>query len=130
MKRSLAHFAVAMGGTLVGMDSAFGAVSTDSRSLNAGDLFVALVGPNFDGHAFVAAAAERGAVAAVVSRRVAGSLIGGIAETQEMLDFCGKHNIDSDIELTPIQKVNEAYERVIKSDVRYRFVIDMASLKV
>lgn len=61
-------------------------------------------------------------------RSLAGSAIGGIAETQEMLDFCGKHNIVSDIEVTPIQKVNEAYERVLKSDVRYRFVIDMASL--
>lgn len=61
-------------------------------------------------------------------RSLAGSAIGGIAETQEMLDFCGKHNITSDIELIPIQKVNEAYERVLKSDVRYRFVIDMASL--
>jgi alcohol dehydrogenase (NADP+) len=62
-------------------------------------------------------------------RSLAGSMIGGIAETQEMLDFCGKHNIVCDIELTPIQKVNEAYERILKSDVRYRFVIDMASLK-
>jgi alcohol dehydrogenase (NADP+) len=61
-------------------------------------------------------------------RSLAGSAIGGIAETQEMLDFCGKHNIASDIEVIPIQKVNEAYERVLKSDVRYRFVIDMASL--
>ncbi len=61
-------------------------------------------------------------------RSLAGSLIGGIAETQEMLNFCGKHNIACDIELIPIQKVNEAYERVIKSDVRYRFVIDMKSL--
>jgi len=61
-------------------------------------------------------------------RSLAGSAIGGIAETQEMLDFCGKHNITSDIELIPIQKVNEAYERVLKSDVRYRFVIDIASL--
>jgi alcohol dehydrogenase (NADP+) len=58
-----------------------------------------------------------------------GSLIGGIKETQEMLDFCGEHNIVSEIELIPIQKVNEAYERLIKSDVKYRFVIDMASLK-
>lgn len=58
-----------------------------------------------------------------------GSLIGGIKETQEMLDFCGEHNITSDIELIPIQKINEAYERLIKSDVKYRFVIDMASLK-
>ncbi len=62
-------------------------------------------------------------------RSLAGSLIGGIAETQEMLDFCGKHNIMPDIELIPFQKVNEAYERVIKSDVRYRFVLDTASLK-
>lgn len=65
----------------------------------------------------------------IARRTVAGSLIGGIEETQEMLDFCAKHNIASDIELIPIQKVNEAYERVLKSDVRYRFVIDLASLK-
>lgn len=62
-------------------------------------------------------------------RSLAGSLIGGIKETQEMLDFCGKHQITSDIELIPIQDVNTAYERVLKSDVRYRFVIDMASLE-
>ncbi len=62
-------------------------------------------------------------------KSVAGSLIGGIKETQEMLDFCGAHNIACDIELIPIQKVNEAYERVLKSDVKFRFVIDMATLK-
>jgi uncharacterized zinc-type alcohol dehydrogenase-like protein len=62
-------------------------------------------------------------------RSIAGSLIGGIPETQEMLDFCGKHGITSDIELIPMQKINEAYERVIRSDVRYRFVIDMDSLR-
>lgn len=62
-------------------------------------------------------------------RQLAGSLIGGIAETQEMLDFCGEHNITSEIELIKIQQVNEAYERLLKSDVKYRFVIDMASLK-
>ncbi|HEY0283696.1 MAG TPA: NAD(P)-dependent alcohol dehydrogenase [Rhizomicrobium sp.] len=62
-------------------------------------------------------------------RSLAGSMIGGIKETQEMLDFCGKHDIVSDIELIPIQKVNEAYDRIVKSDVRYRFVIDLASLK-
>jgi uncharacterized zinc-type alcohol dehydrogenase-like protein len=62
-------------------------------------------------------------------RSLAGSVIGGIRETQEMLDFCGQHGITCDIELVPIQKVNEAYDRVLKSDVRYRFVIDMASLK-
>jgi uncharacterized zinc-type alcohol dehydrogenase-like protein len=59
---------------------------------------------------------------------LAGSGIGGIKETQEMLDFCGKHGIKSDIEVIPMKKINEAYERVIKSDVRYRFVIDMATL--
>ena len=61
-------------------------------------------------------------------RSLAGSQIGGIRETQEMLDFCGQHGIACDVEVIPIQKVNEAYERVLKSDVRYRFVIDMASL--
>jgi uncharacterized zinc-type alcohol dehydrogenase-like protein len=61
-------------------------------------------------------------------KSVAGSVIGGIAETQEMLDFCGKHNIVSEIELIKMQDINEAYERMLKSDVRYRFVIDMGSL--
>ncbi|MEH2166758.1 MAG: NAD(P)-dependent alcohol dehydrogenase [Nostoc sp.] len=60
---------------------------------------------------------------------LSGSNIGGIAETQEMLDFCGEHNITADVEVIPIQKVNEAYERLLKSDVKYRFSIDMASLK-
>jgi uncharacterized zinc-type alcohol dehydrogenase-like protein len=62
-------------------------------------------------------------------RQLAGSLIGGIPETQEMLDFCGQHGIASDIEVIPIQKINEAYDRMLRSDVKYRFVIDMASLK-
>jgi uncharacterized zinc-type alcohol dehydrogenase-like protein len=62
-------------------------------------------------------------------RSLSGSPIGGLAETQEMLDFCGKHNITADVEVIPIQKVNEAYERLLKSDVKYRFSIDMASLK-
>jgi len=62
-------------------------------------------------------------------KAVAGSLIGGIAATQEMLDFCGEHGITSDIEMIAIQNINEAYERMQKSDVKYRFVIDMASLK-
>ncbi len=62
-------------------------------------------------------------------RAVAGSLIGGIAETQELLDFCGKHNITSDIEIIKMQDINVAYERMLKSDVHYRFVIDMKSLK-
>lgn len=62
-------------------------------------------------------------------KSVAGSVIGGIAETQEMLDFCGKHNIVSDIEVIKMQDINASYERMLKSDVKYRFVIDMASLK-
>jgi len=71
-----------------------------------------------------------GAYPLIIARRnLAGSVIGGIRETQEMLDFCSKHNLSSDIETIPIQKVNEAYERVVKSDVRYRFVIDMKSIE-
>lgn len=62
-------------------------------------------------------------------KSVAGSLIGGIPETQEMMDFCGQHGIVSDVEIIPIQKINEAYERMLKSDVKYRFSIDMASLR-
>jgi uncharacterized zinc-type alcohol dehydrogenase-like protein len=62
-------------------------------------------------------------------RRIAGSLIGGIAETQEMLDFCGQHGITSDIELIPMQQINEAFERMLKSDVKYRFVVDIDSLR-
>ncbi len=70
------------------------------------------------------------AFALIMRRRsLSGSNIGGIAETQEMLDFCGAHNITADVEVIPIQKVNEAYERLLKSDVKYRFSIDMASLK-
>jgi len=62
-------------------------------------------------------------------RSLAGSLIGGLRETQEMLDFCADHGISADVEVIPIQKVNEAYDRLAKGDVKYRFVIDMASLK-
>lgn len=61
-------------------------------------------------------------------RSVAGSCIGGIAETQEMLDFCAKHGIGSDIEMISMPDINDAYERMLKSDVKYRFVIDMATL--
>jgi uncharacterized zinc-type alcohol dehydrogenase-like protein len=70
------------------------------------------------------------AFALIMGRRsLSGSPIGGIKETEEMLDFCGEHNITADVEVIPIQKVNEAYERLLKSDVKYRFSIDMASLK-
>jgi uncharacterized zinc-type alcohol dehydrogenase-like protein len=63
------------------------------------------------------------------NRSFSGSNIGGLPQTQEMLDFCGAHNLTADVEVIPIQKVNEAYERLLKSDVKYRFSIDMASLK-
>jgi uncharacterized zinc-type alcohol dehydrogenase-like protein len=65
----------------------------------------------------------------VKRRKLAGSLIGGIRETQEMLDFCAEHEVAADVEVIPIDKINEAYERMLKGDVRYRFVIDIASLK-
>jgi uncharacterized zinc-type alcohol dehydrogenase-like protein len=71
-----------------------------------------------------------GAFPLIMGRRsLSGSIIGGIPETQEMLDFCGRHNITADVEVIPIQKVNEAWERMVKADVKYRFSIDMASLK-
>ncbi len=62
-------------------------------------------------------------------RRLTGSLIGGIRETQEMLDFCGTHGIGADVEVIPMRGINEAYERMLRGDVRYRFVIDLASIK-
>jgi uncharacterized zinc-type alcohol dehydrogenase-like protein len=61
-------------------------------------------------------------------RSIAGSLIGGIRETQEMLEFCGRHGIVSDVELIPVHGINEAYERMLRSDVKYRFVLDLATL--
>ena len=87
-----------------------------------------------DGNITMVGAPEKplsvGAFGLIFARRsLSGSPIGGIPETQEMLDFCGKHNITADVEVIPIQKVNEAYERMLKSDVKYRFSIDMASLK-
>ena len=87
-----------------------------------------------DGNLTIVGAPEKphavSAFALLMGRRsLSGSPIGGIAETQEMLDFCGKNNITADVEVIPIQKVNEAYERMAKSDVKYRFSIDMASLK-
>jgi alcohol dehydrogenase (NADP+) len=87
-----------------------------------------------DGNLTMVGAPEKPLAVSVFSlimgrRSLSGSPIGGIAETQQMLDFCGQHNIVSDIEIIPIQKINEAYDRMLKSDVKYRFVIDMASLK-
>jgi uncharacterized zinc-type alcohol dehydrogenase-like protein len=69
------------------------------------------------------------AFAMLMNRRtIAGSAIGGIAETQEMLDFCAEHGVTADIEMIPVQKVDSAYDRIVASDVKYRFVIDMATL--
>src|SRR5438128_2240805 len=104
------------------------AVSAD-HDINA---YINLLGR--DGNlTLVGAPAEplRGPAFSLLMRRrsLAGSAIGGITETQEMLDFCGEHNLTAEVEGSPIQKVNEAYERLLKSDVKYRFCIDMASLK-
>ncbi len=94
--------------------------------------YVGLLG--IDGNITLVGAPEKpfpvSAFALLFGRKsISGSLIGGIAETQEMLDFCGEHGITSDVEIIPIQKINEAYERMLKSDVKYRFSIDMSSLK-
>jgi uncharacterized zinc-type alcohol dehydrogenase-like protein len=96
------------------------------------EAYINLLGP--DGNLTLVGAPEKpmsiSAFSLLFGRRsLSGSLIGGIAETQEMLDFCGVHDITSDVEVIPIQKVNEAYERLLKSDVKYRFCIDMASLQ-
>jgi uncharacterized zinc-type alcohol dehydrogenase-like protein len=82
-----------------------------------------------DGNITLVGAPEKPFALLFGRKSLSGSVIGGIAETQEMLDFCGKHNITADVEVIPIQKVNEAYERLVKSDIKYRFSIDMASLK-
>jgi len=110
------------------LDFILDAVSAD-HDINA---YINLLGR--DGNlTLVGAPAKPLAVSAfglIVRRRsLSGSNIGGIAETQEMLDFCGAHNITADVEVIPVQKVNEAYERLLKADVKYRFSIDMASLR-
>jgi uncharacterized zinc-type alcohol dehydrogenase-like protein len=112
--------------------------------LNSFDLIIDTVSADHDVSALLALAKRDGALVMVglpdkplpvpafglvlKRRHIAGSIIGGIAETQEMLDYCAKHGIVSDIEIIPIQKVDEAYERMLKNDVKYRFVIDLASL--
>jgi uncharacterized zinc-type alcohol dehydrogenase-like protein len=94
--------------------------------------YISLLG--IDGNITLVGAPEKplpvAAFSLIMGRRsLSGSPIGGIRETQEMLDFCGQHNITADVEVIPIQKINEAYERMVKSDVKYRFSIDMASIK-
>ncbi len=98
------------------------------------DLNAYLVLLKRDGHLVLVGAPETAQPVVAMNliggrRSLAGSLIGGIAETQEMLDFCAERGIVSDVEVIPIQSINEAYERMVKGDVKYRFVIDMASLK-
>lgn len=124
-------------------------ISKDAEAMakhaNSFDLFIDTVAANHDLSPYFALLKREGTMIQVGApehpmpiaafdlifkrRNFAGSLIGGIAETQEMLEFCAKHNIASDVEIIPIQKINEAYERMLKSDVKYRFTIDMASLK-
>jgi uncharacterized zinc-type alcohol dehydrogenase-like protein len=110
------------------LDFILDTISAD-HDINA---YVSLLG--LDGNLTLVGAPEKpfpvSAFAQLFGRHsISGSLIGGIAETQEMLDFCGKHDITADVEVIPIQDVNKAYERLLKSDVKYRFSIDMASLK-
>jgi uncharacterized zinc-type alcohol dehydrogenase-like protein len=124
-------------------------ISKDAEAMakhtNSFDLFIDTVAANHDLSPYFALLKREGTMVQVGApehpmpvaafdlifkrRNFAGSLIGGIAETQEMLDFCAKHNITSDVEIIPIQQINHAYERMLKSDVQYRFTIDMASLK-
>jgi alcohol dehydrogenase (NADP+) len=113
------------------------------KQLGSFDLIIDTVSANHDLNAYLALLKRDGTLTIVGApetpqpvgviglifgrRRLAGSLIGGIRETQEMLDFCAEHGITADVEVIPIQKINEAYERLAKGDVKYRFVIDMAS---
>ncbi len=124
-------------------------ISKDAEAMakhaNSFDLFIDTVAANHDLSPYFALLKREGTMVQVGApehpmpiaafdlifkrRNFAGSLIGGIAETQEMLNFCAQHGITSDVEIIPIQQINEAYERMLKSDVKYRFTIDMASLK-
>jgi uncharacterized zinc-type alcohol dehydrogenase-like protein len=119
-------------GTFTKLERSFDLIlNTVSSDLNWNDYLKLL---KVDGTMVVVGLPEKeipvNAMSIVMGRRgLRGSAIGGIRETQEMLDFCGKHHITSDIEMVSIQQVNEAYERVLTSDVRYRFVIEMASLR-
>jgi D-arabinose 1-dehydrogenase-like Zn-dependent alcohol dehydrogenase len=102
-----------------------------SNVRNEWSKFIPTVYPIVPGHEIVGRVTQVGSAFSLIMgrRNLSGSNIGGIAETQEMLNFCGEHNITTDVEVIPIQQVNEAYERLLKSDVKYRFAIDMASLE-
>jgi len=134
-------------GLLLGADEVIVSRNTDEMQKHAGsfDFILDTVSAAHDINAYINLLSRDGNITLVgappqplavlafsliaARRNLSGSNIGGIAETQEMLNFCGEHNITSDAEVIPIQKVNEAYERLLKSDVKYRFCIDMASLK-
>ena len=126
------YYATSDPGTFPGLERNFDLIlNTVSSDINWNDYLKLL---KVDGTMVVVGIPEKeipvNAMSIVMGRRsLSGSAIGGIRETQEMLDFCGKHHITSDIEMVSIQQVNEAYERVLQSDVRYRFVIEMASLR-
>jgi uncharacterized zinc-type alcohol dehydrogenase-like protein len=131
----------------LGADEVVLSSSADEMSKHAGsfDFILDAVSANHDINAYIALLRRDGNITLVGApekplqvaafnlimgrRSLSGSPIGGIAETQQMLDFCGQHNITADVEVIPIQKVNEAYDRLFKQDVKYRFSIDMASLK-
>src|ERR1700760_550630 len=131
----------------LGADEVVLSKNADEMARHAGsfDFILDCVSANHDINAYISLLAVDGTICLVGApekplavaafgllfgrKSLSGSPIGGIAETQEMLDFCGKHKITHDVEVIPIQKLNEAYERLLKSDVKYRFSIDMASLK-
>ena len=131
----------------LGADEVVHSRNTDEMQKHAGsfDFILDCVSAHHDIHSYLTLLRRDGAITLVGApekplsvpafglimgrKSLSGSAIGGIAETQEMLDFCGQHNLTADVEVIPIQKVNEAYERLLKSDVKYRFSIDMASLK-
>ena len=134
-------------GLRLGADHYYATNDAETFSKLAGtfDLIICTVGASIDWNQYINLLKDEGSMVIVgipdgavppisafglvgARRSLSGSMIGSIKETQEMLDFCGKHNIVSDIEIIRIQDINEAFERVVKSDVRYRFVIDMASL--
>jgi len=127
------HFALTSDpGTMKGLQNQFDFILNTVSAPHDYNVYLNLL--NTNGTMIVVGAppapAEIPAFNLIMKRRsIIGSLIGGIKETQEMLDFCAEHNIVSDVEVIPAQQINEAYERMLKGDVRYRFVIDIASLK-
>ena len=144
----LGHMAVKFGSAFeakVTVLSSSGAKQQDAKRLGAHDFVVTTVSAAHDYNTYLALLRTNGVMICVglppgeeqfspfnlvLGRRsIGGSLIGGLPETQEMLNYCGRHGITADVEVIPMQQVNQAYDRIVKGDVRYRFVIDLASLK-